>query len=187
MTWMILLTVNNLTQESTENTNKSIFESPFFPDYLSFSDTLGIISVILAIASIILTFVIYKLSNDTSEKLAEEAARRAFEKQYNIGQSTKELTEYANSNFLTKEQRKSVKKSINQLIKKSKKNATTKPWIHAASFPIQLKNYFNEEATVRLMYKWRNKEFIKWNGALENSTKVYILKGDLIIEDIDSC
>lgn len=187
MTWMILLAVNNLTQESTENTNTSIFESPFFPDHISFSDTLGIISIILAIASIILSFVIYKLSNDTSEKLAEDAARRAFEKHYNIGQPTKKLTEHTDANILTKEQRKSVKKSINQLIKKSKKNSATKPWIHAASFPIQLKNFFDEEATVHLMYKWRDKKFINWNGSLENSTKVYILKGDLIIEDIDSC
>lgn len=175
---------NNLIQRCTKTTiDKSIFTSPFFPEQLSFSDVLGIISVILAIISIILAIVIYKLSNDTSEKLAEEAAKRAFEKQYNIEQ----LNKSANTNVLTKEQRKYVKKLITQLLKKSKKNSANQPWIHAASFPIQLKEYFNEEQTVHLMYKWMDKKYISWNGTLENSTKIYILEGDSIIEDIDSC
>ena len=174
--------------EGAAVTSESIFASPFFPEQLSFSDVLGIISVILAIVSIILAVVIYKLSNDTSEKLAEEAARRAFEKRYNAERSSSEKSsELISTPLLNKEQCKAVKKLINQIIKRSKKNSTTEPWVHAAIFPIQLKSYFSEEETVRLMYKWKDKAFISWTGALENSTTVHILKGELLIENIDSC
>lgn len=75
---------------------------------------------------------------------------------------------------------------INKLIKRAKKNSISNPWVYAASFPIQLKNLFTEEETVRLMYEWKDKSFISWTGKLENSTKVFILRGDLIVEDIDS-
>lgn len=183
----VLLTVNNLAQEQTENTKNSIFVSPFFPEQLSFSDVLGIISVVLAVISIVLAIIIYKLSNDTSEKLAEEAARRAFEKQNNIeGGLTNKSEESIKVVRFTKEQCKIVKKLLNQLIKKAKKNSIDKPWVHAASFPILLKNEFSEEEAVHLMYEWKEKSFISWTGTLENSTKVYIKRGDLILEDIDS-
>lgn len=184
MFFLSVLAADEMAWESVETVKKSIFASPFFPEQLTFSDVLGIVSVILAIISIILSLVIYKLSNDTSEKLAEEAARRAFEKKYNAEErTTVEMSKIVN---LNKEQCKTVKKLINQLIKRAKKNSITDPWVHAASFPIQLKNEFNEEETVRLMYEWKDKEFISWTGTLENSTKVFILRGDLIIEDIDS-
>ncbi len=187
---MFLLSVlssDKMIQESAETTTKSIFESPFFPEQLSFSDVIGIISVILAVISIVLAIVIYLLSNETSEKLAEEVARRAFEKKYNEEERTteKNVNIYRTVN-LNKKQCKVVKKLINQLIKKAKKNSLSNPWVHAASFPIQLKNEFTEEETVQLMYEWKDKMLISWNGALENSTKVFILRGDLIIEDIDS-
>jgi len=183
---ILVLASNEMTQESVDTLKKSIFASPFFPEQLTFSDTLGIISVILAIISIILAIVIYILSNNTSEKLAEEAARRAFENKYNAeGKSTEKKEIYRKVN-LNKNQYKIVKKLINQLIKKAKKNSLTNPWLHAATFPIQLKNEFTEEETVRLMYEWKDKELISWTGILENSTKVFILRGDMIIEDIDS-
>lgn len=184
---LVILTVNNITQEQTGTTQNSIFASPFFPEQLSFSDVLGIISVVLAVISIVLAIIIYKLSNDTSEKLAEEAARRAFEKQNNVErESTKKSEEYIKVIRFTKEQSKVVKKLINQLIRKAKKNSIDEPWVHAASFPILFKNEFSEEEAVHLMYEWKEKSLISWTGMLENSTKVYIKRGDLIIEDIDS-
>lgn len=184
MFYMVLLAAS----EGAETAKKSIFTSPFFPEQLSFSDVLGIISVVLAIISIILAIVIYKLSNDTSEKLAEEAARRAFEKRYNAaGALGEKSSESMNVTFLNKEQCKAVKKLFNQIIKRAKKNSITDPWVHAAIFPIQLKSYFSEEETVRLMYKWKDKVFISWTGTLENSTKVHILKGESLIENINSC
>lgn len=175
------------TGEIAGSTHKSIFASPFFPEQLSFSDVVGIISVVLALISIILAIVIYKLSNYTSKKLAEEAARRAFEKRYYAeGLSSEKYSELISVTLLSKEQCKSVKKLINQIIKRAKKNSATEPWVHAAIFPIKLKNYFSEEDTVRLMYKWKDKSLISWSGALENSTEVHILKGELLIEDINS-
>ena len=36
------------------------------------------------------------------------------------------------------------------------------------------------------MYEWKKKAFISWDGTLENTTKIFILKGDLLLEDIDS-
>lgn len=187
MFFLSVFKFNNMIQDSVETTTMSIFESPFFPEQLTFSDVLGVVSVILAVISIILTIVIYLLSNETSEKLAEEVARRAFEKKYNEAEraNEKSVKIYRNVN-LNKNQYKVVKKLINQLIKKAKKNSLSEPWLHAASFPIQLKDEFTEEETVQLMYEWKDKKLISWNGALENSTKVFILRGDLIIEDIDS-
>ena len=173
--------------EGADTTKKSIFASPFFPEQLSFSDVLGIISVALAIISIVLAIVIYKLSNDTSEKLAEDAARRAFEKRYNAEEASSEKSsEFTSATLLGKEQCKAVKKLINLIIKRAKKNSAATPWVHAAIFPIQLKSYFSEEDTVCLMYEWKEKAFISWTGTLENSTMVYILKGELLIEDINS-
>lgn len=188
MFFLSVLVSNEMTRESVEPVKKSFFASPFFPEQLTFSDVLGIISVILAIISIALALVIYKLSNDTSEKLAEEAARRAFEKMYNAVEriTTEETVEASKTVNLSKEQCKAIKKLINQLIKRAKKNSIANPWVHAASFPIQLKNEFTEEETVLLMYEWKDKAFISWTGTLENSTKVFILRGDLIVEDIDS-
>lgn len=183
MFYIVHLAANDV----AESTKESIFLSPFFPEQLSFSDVLGIVSVVLAVISIILAIVIYKLSNDTSEKLAEEAAKRAFEKRYNAeGVLNKKSSELINVTLLSKEQSKAVKKLINQIIKRAKKNSTTDPWVHAAIFPIQLKNYFSEEETVRLMYEWKDKAFISWMGTLENSTMVHILKGELLIENINS-
>lgn len=176
-----------ISRNGVKTVTKSIFAKPFFPEQLSFSDMLGIISIILAVISIVLAIIIYKLSTDTSEKLAEEAARRAFEKKYYIEnrltENTAEITKKIN---LNKEQRRVVKKLINQLIKRGKKNSSINPWIYAASFPIKLKDEFTEEETVGLMYEWKEKAFISWDGTLENTTKIFILKGDLILEDIDS-
>lgn len=175
------------TCESANTIKTSIFASPFFPEQLSFSDVLGIISVALAIISIVLAIVIYKLSNDTSAKLAEDAARRAFEKRYNAEKTSNEKSSALISATLSsQEQRKAVKKLVKQIIKRAKKNSTTEPWVHAAVFPIQLKNYFSEEDTVCLMYEWKEHAFIRWIGTLESSTMVYILKGELLIEDINS-
>lgn len=187
MFFLFISTSAKITRDSIQTVKKSIFAKPFFPEQLNFSDMLGIISIILAVISIILAIVIYKLSNDTSEKLAEEAARRAFEKKYYTeNRLTENNTEITKNFNLTKEQRKVVKKLINQLIKRGKKNSSINPWIHAASFPIKLKDEFTEEETVRLMYEWKKKAFISWDGTLENTTKIFILKGDLILEDIDS-
>lgn len=183
MFYMVLLAAS----EGAETIQKSIFASPFFPKQLSFSDVLGIVSVALAIISIVLAIVIYKLSNDTSEKLAEEAARRAFEKRYNAeGALSEKSSESMSVTLLSKEQCKAVKRVINQIIKRAKKNSITDPWVHAAIFPIQLKSYFSEEDTVRLMYEWKDKGFISWTGTLENFTKILILKGELLIENINS-
>lgn len=188
MVFLPALAFDEMTQKSVVTVKGLIFASPFFPEQLTFSDVLGIVSVILAILSILLALVIYKLSNDTSEKLAEEAARRAFEKKYNVKEraSTEKTVETSITVNLNKEQRKAIKKLMSRLIKRAKKNSIVNPWIHAASFPIQLKNEFTEEETVRLMYEWKDKAFISWTGTLENSTKVFILRGDLIVEDIDT-
>ena len=188
MFFVSVLASDEMMRESVETVKKSIFASPFFPEQLTFSDVLGIISVILAIISIILALVIYKLSNNTSEKLAEEASKRAFEKKYNAVERTtvEGIVETSKIINLSKEQCKAIKKLINKLIKRAKKNSISNPWVYAASFPIQLKNLFTEEETVRLMYEWKDKSFISWTGKLENSTKVFILRGDLIVEDIDS-
>lgn len=67
---------------ATEVTNSDVLsQTKFFPEQISFSDMLGIISVILGCISIILALIIYRLSNDTAQKFAEEVAQRAFEKQ----------------------------------------------------------------------------------------------------------
>ena len=171
-----------------ENEVASIFSSPFFPKELNFSDVTGIVSVLLSLISIALAIIIFRLSNKTSERLAEEAARRAFEKSY--GSSSNSINNSTSIQLLetfSKDQRKTIKKLINQLLKRANKNSSTSPWVYAASIPIQLKNTLNEEQSVRLMYMWKEKKYITWENSLESSTKVYILKGDLLIEDINSC
>lgn len=173
--------------------NANIFQNSstvnsFFPENLNFSDVLGIISVLIGLISIALTILIYKLSNATSEKMAEDAARRAFEKQKELEKNFSEKSEDSvKVTNLNRKQCKALKKHINKIIHKAKINSTKTPWIYAASFPIQLKKELSEEETVYLMYKWKRKSFITWVGDLENTTKIYILKGESIVENIDSC
>ena len=147
---------------------------------ITFSAILGIISVLLGMVSIILSIIIYRLSNITSKQLAEEAAQRAFEKQSGINRPT--IT-----NDLTPKNHRNLKKKLTYIITQAQKNSKEKPWVYAAYFPVQLKKFLNEETTIEFMYDWKRREILTWTGDLENSTRVYITKGDELIADINSC
>lgn len=142
----------------------------------------------LAVISIILAIVIYKLSNDTSAKLAEEAAQHAFEKLYGGSEPPdNQLPTTTSKVVFDKGQIKIGRKLLLQLLKRAKKNSSTAPWVHAALFPIQLKDVTSEDTTVALMYKWKAQKIISWDGPLDSSTKVIILKGDALIESFSTC
>lgn len=180
---LILTYVNSETQQ--ENVERILFSSPFFPEVWSFADVSGVISILLGIVSIILSLIIYKLSNATSEKLAEDAARRAFEKQQ---KSDGKMLDYDEKNrkTFTKEQKKKIKKKLSVLCKNAQRYSNGKLWVHAASFPITLKSELNEDEVVELMYEWKNNNIISWGGNLETSTQVFIDRSELLIEDINS-
>ena len=119
------------------------------------------------------------------QQLAEDAARRAFERQQ---KSDEKMTDYDEKNrkTFTKEQKKKIKKKLSVLCKNAQRYSNGKLWVHAASFPITLKSELNEDEVVELMYEWKNNNIISWGGNLETSTQVFIDRSDLLIEDINS-
>ena len=161
----------------------------FIPACLSFSDVLSIISVLIGLISIILSVIIYRLSNSTASKLAEDAAQRAFKKQVSSTHKTADKSALIDVRFflsMTAEDKAKTRKKLLAIQRSAKKNSASQPWVHAAAFPIQLKEILNEEQTVALMYYWKDKKRISWKNNLENATKVYIEKGADLIEDFNS-
>ena len=150
---------------------------------LSLSDILGFISIILGIISIIISFIIYRLSNRTSKQLAEEAAQKVFNKEYNVPDKIIKEHKIIYENIDVKK----MKKRVRQIIKLSKKNSRKEPWVYATLFQIKLSDITNDKDIIVFMYIWKSMNYINWEGALENSTKIFIKKEKEIYEYFNTC
>ena len=151
----------------------------FWPKSMSFELLCSIVSVVLGFVSIAISIVLYKISNDTSKKLAENAAKLAIQ--------------YSNDNYINdnydfeKKQIKRIKKRINSIFKEGKHNSSTNPWVKASSILYYFRNELSEDKTVALILKWKNLGYIKWDNNLEISTQIYLENKNGMLESIDSC
>ncbi len=83
----------------------------FWPEQINFEILCSIISIVLGILSIVISIVLYKISSDTSKRVAENAAKFAIEYHSNNAKQTD------NELILSKKQIKRIKKIINTLLK----------------------------------------------------------------------
>lgn len=155
----------------------TLSSASFLPDRFDFEVLSAILSNIIGVISIIISIGLWKISNSTSKKIAENAAKLA------ISQSNDK--QIATNIIIPEEHLKQIKRKIKILFKKGKRNSKNNPWVKAALIPILFKNYLSEENTVLLMKQWKHHGFIDWRGELEISTQVFLLKKDDLIENIN--
>lgn len=172
-----------------------------FLESLDFGDILGIISIILGMISIGISFLIYQMTLKTSQKVLEDSLSRAFEKititksvdeSANGGKSLSKQNKIINTGVkilhdLSSESKKELIVKLKSLMKKNKNKFSNIISIRPISIVVGLKNILDEDKVAILLLSWREKGYISWKGNLEVSTSITIDKETKIIEDISSC
>lgn len=136
-------------------------------------DIISIAGFVLGLVSIFITILIFRITAKTSQRILEESVKRAFKIITDPEKYEKMPTE------LTDKQK-------NKLLKRLKRHLKNNEFINAVEFVILLKHFINEEQAIQMIYYWRKKEFIVWNGRLENSTLITILSTVKIYESINT-
>lgn len=143
---------------------------------LSGSDILAIIGLSLDVIAIVITIIIFKITNATSQKVFEDSIVNAIVRYKTQGLIAKDSS--LNINY-SRNQRKKIKKKLRYLFKHNSS-------IKAIELAILLKRVIREEQFINLVEWWRSKGFINWEGDFESTSTIYLLDEIGIYESLNS-